>query len=206
MIPGLYIVRPTYLLRKVYPSAIWRMPAGERKIYLTFDDGPVPLVTPGVLDVLKEENIKATFFCVGENVEKHPDIYQRILADGHATGNHTFNHLNGWKTHGNHYLRNVLKCAELVDSGLFRPPYGRAKKSQMAALAGHYKIIMWDVLSYDYDKNTSPEQCLKNANDHVRNGSVIVFHDSLKAQRNMEYALPRFIRYAKEKGFEFEIL
>ena len=202
----MYIVRPTYLLRKVYPKAIWRMPAAEPKIYLTFDDGPVPGVTEKVLDVLKEEKIKATFFCVGENVEKNPAIYQRILAEGHAVGNHTFNHLNGWKTHGNQYARNVLKCRELVESKLFRPPYGRAKKSQIALLSTQYKIIMWDVLTYDYDKNTSPEQCLSNANDHVRNGSVIVFHDSYKAQKNVEYALPRFIRFAKEKGFEFGTL
>jgi peptidoglycan/xylan/chitin deacetylase (PgdA/CDA1 family) len=182
------------------------MSPDERKIYLTFDDGPVPDVTPGLLDVLKEENIRATFFCVGENVEKHPELYSRVLAEGHAVGNHTYNHLNGWKTHGNQYIRNVLKCAACVDSKLFRPPYGRAKKSQMAMLSGQYRIIMWDVLSYDYDKSTSPEQCLRNVSDHVRNGSVIVFHDSLKAQRNMEYTLPRFIRFAKDQGFAFGTL
>ncbi|MFL5765075.1 MAG: polysaccharide deacetylase family protein [Bacteroidia bacterium] len=202
----MYIVRPTYLLRQIYPGALWRMPAGEKKIYLTFDDGPVPEITPGVLDVLKAENVKATFFCVGENVEKHTEIYHRLISEGHAVGNHTYNHLNGWKTHGHQYVRNVLKCAGLVDSKLFRPPYGRAKKSQMAVLSSQYKIVMWDVLTYDYDKNTTPEQCLKNANEHVRNGSVIVFHDSLKARRNMEYALPRFISFAREKGFEFGLL
>ncbi len=182
------------------------MPAGETKIYLTFDDGPVPVITPWVLDVLKEEKVKATFFCVGENVEKHGDIYQRILNEGHAVGNHTYNHLNGWNTHGNQYAKNVLKCAEVVKSRLFRPPYGRAKKSQVALLSSHYKIIMWDVLSGDYDKSTTPEQCLKNVNTYVRNGSVIVFHDSVKAQPKLEYALPRFIKFAKEKGFEFGVL
>lgn len=202
----MYIVRPTYLLRQLYPTAIWRMPVKDKKIYLTFDDGPVPVITPWVLDLLKEEKIKATFFCVGENVQNNPEIYQRILDEKHAVGNHTFNHLNGWNTHGNQYARNVLKCAELVSSRLFRPPYGRVKKSQITLLSSHYSIIMWDVLSGDYDKNTSPEQCFKNTATHVRNGSVIVFHDSYKAQKNMEYALPRFIRYAKENGFEFEIL
>jgi peptidoglycan/xylan/chitin deacetylase (PgdA/CDA1 family) len=182
------------------------MSPAEKKIYLTFDDGPVPDVTPGVLDILKKEGVPATFFCVGENVERNPEIYQRILKEGHAVGNHTYNHLNGWKSHGHQYARNVLKCAGLVNSKLFRPPYGRAKKSQMSVLSSQYKIIMWDVLTYDYDKKTSPEQCLQNVNENVRNGSVIVFHDSLKAQRNMEYALPRFIAYAKEHGFEFERL
>lgn len=182
------------------------MPATEKKIYLTFDDGPVPVITPNVLDILKEENIKATFFCVGENVVKNNSIYQRILDEGHAVGNHTYNHLNGWNTHGNQYARNVLKCAEVLNSKLFRPPYGRAKKSQIALLSSQYKIIMWDVLSGDYDKGTTPEQCLKNVSTYVRNGSVIVFHDSIKAQTKLEYALPRFIKFAKEKGFEFEVL
>ena len=202
----MYIVRPTYILRKIYPNAVWRMPSDENKIYLTFDDGPIPVVTPNVLDILKEENVKATFFCVGENVVKNNDIYERILNEGHALGNHTHNHLNGWKTHGNQYAKNVLKCAEVIDSKLFRPPYGRAKKSQVTLLSSQFKIIMWDVLSGDYDKSTSPEQCLKNVNTYVRNGSVVVFHDSVKAQVNVEYALPRFIKFAKEKGFEFGVL
>lgn len=202
----MYIVRPTYLLRQIYPQAIWRMPVCGKKIYLTFDDGPVPVVTPWVLDLLKEENVKATFFCVGENVAKHPEIYRCILGEKHAVGNHTYNHLNGWNTHGNQYARNVLKCSELVKSKLFRPPYGRAKKSQIALLSSQYKIIMWDVLSGDYDKNTSAEQCLRNTTANVRDGSVIVFHDSYKARKNMEYTLPRFIKFAKEKGYEFAML
>ena len=208
----MYLVRPPYLFKKIYPQAIWRMPANKKKIYLTFDDGPIPAITPWVLDLLKEENIRASFFCVGENIANNPEIYQRILDEGHAAGNHTYNHLNGWNTHGNQYARNVLKCAEVMkktggnSSKLFRPPYGRAKKSQIGQLASQYSIIMWDVLSGDYDKNTSPEQCLKNVIENVRNGSIIVFHDSRKAQKNMEYALPGFIRYAKEKGFEFERL
>ncbi len=202
----MYIVRPSYLLQKLYPQAVWRKSSLENKIYLTFDDGPVPEITNGVLDVLKKENIKATFFCVGENVKKYPEIYARILADKHAVGNHTYNHLNGWNTHGNQYFRNVIKCAEVVQSNLFRPPYGRIKKSQLSQINKKYSVIMWDVLSGDYDKNTSPVQCLKNVTDHVRNGSVIVFHDSYKAQRNMEFALPQFIQFAKERGFEFEVL
>jgi peptidoglycan-N-acetylglucosamine deacetylase len=208
----MYLVQPPFLFQKIYPQAIWRKSSIEKKIYLTFDDGPIPVITPWVLDLLKQEKSVATFFCVGENITKHPELYQRIIAEGHAVGNHTYNHVNGWNAHGNTYLRNVLKCAEVMkketEKGvkLFRPPYGRAKKSQMAQIAKQYSIIMWDVLSGDYDKNTSPEQCLKNVTDHVRNGSIIVFHDSYKAQKNMEYALPRFINFAKEKGFEFEKL
>ena len=202
----MYIVRPTYLLRKLYPKAIWRMPVDGKKIYLTFDDGPVPYITPWVLDLLKKENIKATFFCVGDNVTKNHDIYKRIVSEKHSIGNHTFNHVNGWNTHGNQYFRNIIKCAEVVDSKLFRPPYGRIKKSQLALITKQYSVVMWDVLSGDYDKKTSPLQCLQNVIDNVRSGSVIVFHDSEKAQKNMEYALPKFIHYAKENGYEFAIL
>ena len=216
----MYLVRPPYLLKQLYSKAVWRMEKESKKIYLTFDDGPVPSVTPWVLDVLKQYDIKATFFCVGENVLKHPDVFQRILEEGHSVGNHTYNHLNGWNTHSKKYMENVELCNQALISGsrgvhnnLFRPPYGKAKKTQLVNLSSKkdpdqtsYSIIMWDVLSGDYDKNTSPETCLKNVNDHVRNGSIIVFHDSPKAQQNLEYALPRFIEFAKEQGFEFEKL
>ncbi len=202
----MYIVQPSFLLRKIYPKAIWRIPVKEKKIYLTFDDGPIPIVTPWVLDILNESETKATFFCVGENVVKHAAIYQRILEEKHAVGNHTFNHLKGWNSHSKTYIRNVKKCAEVVDSKLFRPPYGRAKKSQIKHLSAQYSIIMWDVLSGDYDKKTSPEGCLKNVISNVRNGSIIVFHDNVKAQKNLEYTLPKFIDWAKENGFTFEIL
>ncbi len=191
-----------------------------KKIYLTFDDGPVPVITPWVLDVLKKYDVKATFFCVGENVVKHPEVYQRILDEDHNIGNHTYNHLNGWEIHTNKYIENVELCDQALRSGsrteaikLFRPPYGRAKKSQISTLSSRngatktpYSIIMWDLLSGDYDKKTNPEKCLSNVINNVRNGSIIVFHDNLKAQVNLEYALPRFIEYAKDAGFEFEKL
>lgn len=175
----------------------------EKKIYLTFDDGPIPEVTPWVLDLLKTRAVEATFFCVGENVKKYTAIYHRVLNENHAVGNHTYNHLNGWKTALPKYLDNVHECSKYVISTLFRPPYGRIRKKQQTEIAGHYSIVMWDVLSKDYDARTSPEQCLKNVCSHVRNGSIIVFHDSQKAKVNMQYALPRFIDFAKEKGFEF---
>jgi peptidoglycan/xylan/chitin deacetylase (PgdA/CDA1 family) len=210
----MYLIRPPYLLKKLFPSAIWRMDANQNKIYLTFDDGPVPEVTNWVLDVLKEHNIKATFFCVGENAQKHPDLFQRIIDEKHIVGNHTYHHLNGWKTHTKNYLENVELFNQTITSGrlksnvvkFFRPPYGRIKKSQILNLKSDYSIIMWDVLSGDFDTTISPEQCLLNVTSHTRNGSIIVFHDSYKAKNNLTYALPRFIEFAKIKGFEFATL
>jgi peptidoglycan/xylan/chitin deacetylase (PgdA/CDA1 family) len=158
------------------------------------------------LDVLKSENIKATFFCVGDNVSKNYDIYKQIVEQGHSVGNHTYNHLNGWNTDSIKYIENINQCGAIINTPLFRPPYGKLKHKQFLFLNTKYSIIMWDVLSGDYDKETSPERCLKNVVDNVRNGSIILFHDSLKAQKNMKYALPKFISDAKEKGFEFERL
>lgn len=202
----MYSVRPPYLLKKLYSSATWRMSAFQKKIYLTFDDGPVPEITPWVLDVLKYHHAVATFFCVGDNIKKHPDIYDRIVKEKHSIGNHTFNHLNGWNTDTSAYIKNIEKCTALTKTKLFRPPYGRLKPSQVKWLKKSYKIIMWDVLSRDYDKNTSPEQCLRNVCSTIRNGSIIVFHDSHKAFKNLEYTLPRLLSYAQERGYEFERL
>lgn len=203
----MYRVRPPYLLKKIYSQGgVWRKDKEEKKIYLTFDDGPVPEVTPWVLDILKANAIEATFFCVGENVEKHKELYQRILREQHTVGNHTYNHISGWKTPLFTYLKNVDKCAKKVRSTLFRPPYGRIRKKQQRALEQRYTIVMWDVLTGDYDQNTSPQKCLRNALKYTRNGSIIVFHDSLKAKRNIQYALPRFIEQVKAKGYTFEKL
>jgi peptidoglycan/xylan/chitin deacetylase (PgdA/CDA1 family) len=202
----MYLVQPTYLIKSIYPKAIWRKEPTDKKLYLTFDDGPIPEITTWVLDVLKHYHVKATFFCVGNNVEKHPAIFQRILDEEHAVGNHTYNHLNGWKTHSPLYLKNVSKCKELVHSNLFRPPYGKMKKTQFNILRRYYSIVLWDVLSGDYDKKTSPEKCLKNVVDKYRNGSIIVFHDNVKAWTNLEYALPKFIEHALKEGYRFESL
>jgi peptidoglycan/xylan/chitin deacetylase (PgdA/CDA1 family) len=209
----MYLVRPPYLFKKIYPEAVWRKSADEKKIYLSFDDGPIPEATPFVLELLKRENIKATFFCVGNNIDKHPTIFQNIIDENHRIGNHTYNHLNGWNTHSLEYIQNYKKCNNLLhqfplshQTPLFRPPYGRMKKKQSIIIQRQSKIIMWDVLSGDFDKNTSPEQCLKNVTENLRNGSIIVFHDSIKASKNMMYALPRFIDFAKAEGYKFEIL
>lgn len=208
----MYFVQPSYLIKQLYPGAIWRMDKEENKIYLTFDDGPVPGVTDWILDLLKESNIKATFFCVGVNVEKNPELFQRIIDEKHSIGNHTYDHLNGWKSDKDEYLKNVDLCEKtfkkhsINNSRLFRPPYGKLKQSHISYLKSHYSIIMWDVLSGDYDAKTSPEKCLENLTVHVRNGSIIVFHDSYKAEAKLKYALPLFIKYAVEKGYSFEML
>ncbi|MGB3946671.1 MAG: polysaccharide deacetylase family protein [Bacteroidia bacterium] len=202
----LFSVRPPYLLKKIMPTAIWRGSATDKKLYLTFDDGPIPELTPWVLDVLKYNAIKATFFCVGENVCKHSDVYTRILNEGHQVGNHTYNHLNGWNTDTNAYVENTKKCASFVSSNLFRPPYGKLKPTQIKQLKSNYTIVMWDVLSGDYDKTITPERCYLNVINSIRNGSIIVFHDNLKAQVNLRFALPKVIAYALEQGYEFDVL
>lgn len=202
----MHFVRPFFFLNYVYPQAIWRKEKDRNNIYLTFDDGPIPEITPWILDCLKEKNIKATFFCVGENIQKHPDIFQRILEEGHAVGNHTYNHLKGWDTDNQQYLDNIAKCNALTKTSLFRPPYGRAKKSQMKILSKEYKIIMWDVLTGDYDHRISPDQCYKNCIDFTRNGSIIVFHDNVKAIDNVKYALPKSIDTLLGRGFQFKTL
>ncbi|MEO6883082.1 MAG: polysaccharide deacetylase family protein [Bacteroidia bacterium] len=202
----MYFVQPPYLLRQFYSQLIWRFPFQKNTIFLTFDDGPVPEITPAVLDILKKENVKATFFCVGENVQKYPNLFQQILAENHAVGNHTFNHVNGWKTNSDDYFNNIKKCADIVPSNLFRPPYGKIKKSQCKHIQTDYSIIMWDVLSGDYNPNISPEKCLKNTIQHTRSGSIILFHDSVKAEKNMLYALPRFIEDCKRKNYFFETI
>lgn len=199
----MYLVRSSFLLRKLYKHAVWRMPAGNNRIYLTFDDGPIPEITPWVLSVLKQYNAHATFFCVGNNVQKYPEIYKQILAEQHSVGNHTLNHLNGWNTGTAFYLDNVHQCKQFVKSDLFRPPYGKIKPAQYTQLRTHYSIVMWDVLSGDFDRNTSKEKCLKNVIDNVRDGSIVVFHDNLKAKNNLYYTLPKFLEHFSNKGFRF---
>lgn len=203
----MFFVKPPYLAGKLlFPLMKWRFPNNDKCIYLTFDDGPEPEVTPWVLEQLKEFNAKATFFCVGKNVSTCQDIYSSILKNGHSVGNHTFNHFNGWKTPTPDYLKNIDKCAELIDSSLFRPPYGRLKPAQYAQLVNKYSIIMWDVLSGDYSEKVSKEQCLENVIKHTKAGSIVVFHDSVKAKISLKYALPEVLKYFTEKGFEFRAI
>jgi peptidoglycan/xylan/chitin deacetylase (PgdA/CDA1 family) len=205
----MYLVKTPWLLKKLYPNLIWNTRPTTRCIYLTFDDGPIPIVTPFVLNILKKHNAKATFFCIGDNVSKHTDIFEQVKTDGHAIGNHTFNHLKGWITDNTIYLNNFLQADKLLDANLFRPPYGRIKRAQVKLLKKarpDLKIIMWDVLSGDFDINLNPEACLKNVLKHTEAGSIVVFHDSLKAFNRLEYVLPRALEYWSKEGYSFNAL
>ena len=194
----------------IFPNQIWNVANNKNEIYLTFDDGPIPEITPWVLDVLKEYHVSATFFCIGDNIRKHPEIFKRILAEGHQIGNHTFNHLNGWKTSTADYTKNITACAAEIakhtslDSRLLRPPYGRITSAQIKELQKeNYRIIMWEMLSRDYDTALDQDKCYQNATKKVRSGSIIVFHDSLKAEDRLRYALPKTIAFLLAKGFKF---
>ncbi len=199
-------IRTPFILKLIYPSIICRVPTTEKKLFLTFDDGPIPDVTLQVIEHLNKYNAKATFFCVGDNVKKHPSEYAHLQRSKHAVGNHTQHHLNGFKTATNDYINNVAIASNYVHSKLFRPPYGRMKPAQYFALKNNYKIVMWDVLSYDYDAKISAEQCLHNVIDNSRSGSIIVFHDSIKAADKMLYVLPKVLEHFSEAGFAFESL
>ncbi len=209
----MYFVKAPWLLKKMYPSFIWNIPTKEKVLYLTFDDGPHETATPFVLEQLQKYNAKATFFCIGKNVVSHPALYKKILNAGHKTGNHTNDHLNGWKTDDTLYISNVIQAAKHIDSNLFRPPYGRIKKfqgkllmHQKDALRPLFKIIMWDVLSGDFDVNLSPQKCLDNVLKQTEAGSVVVFHDSTKAWSRMSYALPKMLEHFTNQGFIFKAI
>jgi peptidoglycan/xylan/chitin deacetylase (PgdA/CDA1 family) len=202
----MYLVKPNFLIRSIYSSLIWKVNTQEKIIYLTFDDGPIPEVTPWVLQQLKAYQAKASFFCIGNNVQKHPEIFEQIRKENHQIGHHTFHHLNGWKTKNDVYLKNVALGNEAAPSQLFRPPYGKLKRAQIKELCKSYKLIMWDVLSYDYDAKTTKESCWKNVKHATQNGSIVVFHDSMKAQENLFYTLPKTLEYFSTKGFRFESL
>lgn len=201
-----YLVKTPALIKWFYSDLIWNKSQTEHTLYLTFDDGPIPEVTPFVLDALKKYQAKATFFCIGDNVQKHPQIFEQVKNAGHAIGNHTFNHLKGWSTADEVYLENTEKCNQFVESKLFRPPYGRAKKSQLKILKSKYQVIMWDVLSGDFDTDLSPQKCYQNVVDKSSNGSIIVFHDSLKAWPRLKFALPKALEYWHNKGYAFRSL
>lgn len=194
------------LLRPLLGKLTWRRDSSSKVIYITFDDGPVPEVTPMLLDLLDKYNIKATFFCVGDNVRKHPEVYAEVVRRGHKTGNHTFNHIKGFSFSEDEYVANVEKAAEYIDSELFRPPYGRIKRSQIKRLQSKYEIIMWDLITYDYDRKLSKESILGNIKHYSRNGSIIVFHDSIKAKDNMLAVLPMAIEYWNSQGYTYGVL
>ncbi|MCP9768890.1 polysaccharide deacetylase family protein [Lacihabitans sp. LS3-19] len=202
----------TKLFEILFPKYIWRIKTSEKKIYLTFDDGPIPEVTEWVLAELKKFGAKATFFCVGENIENNPAVFEKIIKSGHAIGNHTYNHLKGWETDDESYLNNFSFCQYAIEKNnlshslLFRPPYGRIKKSQAKEILKSHKIVMWSVLTKDYDVKFSPEECLKRTINKTKPGSIVLFHDSLKAEKNMKYVLPNFLKHFYDLGYEFEVI
>jgi len=202
----LYWIKPPRWQRAIFPRAIWSMPRDEKKLFLTFDDGPTPGVTESVLEILAQYEAKATFFCIGKKVEEQPELYQQMLSAGHRPGNHTYNHLSGWKTKNDLYFKNIEQCASKVDSTMFRPPYGAIALSQYNYLEPKYRIILWDVLCGDFDPANSKERCFGNVVKHAIEGSIVVFHDSVKAADKVLYALPRVIEYFLEKGFAFNAL
>ncbi|HKK76425.1 MAG TPA: polysaccharide deacetylase family protein [Saprospiraceae bacterium] len=202
----MYLVKTPQFIQNLFPNYTWRVPTEEKEVYLTFDDGPIPEVTPWVLEQLANFNAKATFFCVGENVQKHPSVFEAVKAQGHTVGNHTYNHLDGWTTDNIPYFHNTRHSASITGSELFRPPYGKLKPKQAQFLQRHYRIIMWDILSGDFDPNISNEQCLQNVIRNVSPGSIIVFHDSLKAKEKLKYVLPKVLEHLSAQGYSFEAL
>jgi peptidoglycan/xylan/chitin deacetylase (PgdA/CDA1 family) len=199
-------VRLPGFITSLYKSAVWRFTETDKVVYLTFDDGPIPEVTPWVLELLRKEGILATFFCVGENVMRYPEVFCQVLNDGHSVGNHTFNHWQGLKHDDQDYFRNIEKAGIYIDSDLFRPPHGFLKTSQYRFLKDKFRIIMWDLVTCDYDGRLEPEKVFRNVTDFVRPGSIVAFHDSIKAQPNLTKALPRAIRWMKEQGYRFEAI
>jgi len=195
------IVRPPSLLTRALHRMTWDLPGEHRDVYLTFDDGPTPVVTPWVIDRLEEAGARATFFCLGRNVDKHPEIYRQILAAGHSVGNHSYSHLKGFRSSIKRYMDDIGLAAGMIDSKLFRPPYGRIFPGQVKAVMQQYDIIMWDVLSIDYNTSLSGQRVLQNVTRHVKPGSIIVFHDSDKAAENLYYALPRTLEFLRQEGY-----
>lgn len=207
----MYLHYTPQIVQWLYPQFTWHKSRKEKSIYLTFDDGPVPEITPFVLEQLKKYRAKATFFCVGGNVARHPDVLQQLLREGHRIGNHTDHHLKGTKTSIEAYREDVQRCQDkLLEAGistnLFRPPYGRIRKEQARQLLAEHEIVMWDVLSADYDAQLNPEKCLRQSIRHTQNGSVVVFHDSVKAWKNLSWVLPRYLDHFTAKGYVFKSL
>ena len=199
----LYTSKTPELVKPLYKDFLWKVSTTQKVLFLTFDDGPIPEVTPQVLEILAEYQARATFFCIGDNIRKHPEVFQQVK-NQHCIGNHTYNHLNGWKTDTLPYLRNFLRCQEQTQTKWYRPPYGKITRAQASALKGRYEIVMWDVLSADFDSSISKEKCLNNVVKNVEPGSIVVFHDSLKAADRMLYALPKVLAHFAANGYVFK--
>jgi peptidoglycan-N-acetylglucosamine deacetylase len=217
MVDALAMVKTPRAARALFSNALWRVPTSERILYLTFDDGPVPEVTPWVLDTLKEYGAMATFFCIGKNIEAHPAVFARIVREGHTIGNHSYNHLNGWHTPRSVYLDDIAQCHHAIASRMslhetrsdrtkpyYRPPYGKLTFAQYNYLKHRYKIVMWDVLTFDFDTTVSTDEVLHNSIQQTNSGSILVFHDSVKAAPRMQYALPKVLAHFTALGYRFE--
>ncbi len=199
----MFIEQPPVPYRMLFPESMWRIPMKEKSVFLTFDDGPIPEVTPWVLDLLDQYEIKATFFMVGDNVRKHPETFQEVIKRGHSVGNHTMHHLQGAKVRTRRYIKDIAEAHMLIKSPLFRPPHGFIRWKQAAAIKANMRIIMYDLVTRDYSKKLSGDEVLENVKRYTRNGSIIVFHDSLKAEKNLRYALPKAIEWLKQNGYKF---
>ena len=199
-----YLTKIPDIIKPLASDLVWNLNPITPTLYLTFDDGPVVGITDWVLEILEEYNAKATFFCVGENVDRNPDLFDQIINQGHTVANHSYNHLSGWKTGNYTYFKNVLKADDLIGSKLFRPPYGKITRQQVRSLKIRYKIIMWDVLSGDFDINLKPESCINNVISASKSGSIIVFHDSEKSKENLFNTLPEVLRHFAAKGYVFD--
>jgi peptidoglycan/xylan/chitin deacetylase (PgdA/CDA1 family) len=203
-----YFVKTPWFLKKIYPGCVWTIPTDQKLLYLTFDDGPHPVATPFVLGELRKFQAQATFFCIGKNVVEQPDLYRQILEEGHRVGNHSHNHLNGWKTPDKQYLENIRLAAKYIDSDLYRPPYGRMSRFQMGNVksAFHMRIIMWDVLSGDFDPDVSPQNCALRVTTQATAGSIVIFHDSAKALDRLQGALPKVLDHFTREGYLFKAI
>ena len=208
-----YWIKTNYLIKKLFSKYIWDIPNTQNKIYLTFDDGPTPEITEWVLDELKKHSVKATFFCIGKNIQENPTLFKKIIDEGHSIGNHTMNHLNGWKTPTDIFVNNISLCSAIIEEFksqktlLFRPPYGKIKSQQAKLLlAQGYKIIMWDVLSADFDQTITKEKCVENVISNIKSGSIIVFHDSIKASQNLKHTLPKVLHYIENNKLLCDVL
>ena len=199
----MFIEQPPVPYRMLFPESMWRIPMKEKSVFLTFDDGPIPEVTPWVLDLLDQYEIKATFFMVGDNVRKHPETFQEVIKRGHSVGNHTMHHLQGAKVRTRRYIKDIAEAHMLIKSPLFRPPHGFIRWKQAAAIKANMRIIMYDLVTRDYSKKLSGDDVLENVKRYTRNGSIIVFHDSLKAEKNLRYALRMAIEWLKQNGYKF---
>lgn len=212
----MYFTKTPAFAKRLLKEITWSISTREKEIYLTFDDGPAPEITEWTLDILRKYNAKATFFCIGKNIENHPGLFHKIISENHSIGNHTYDHPNGWKTDTESYLENVKKCEQVINkcqlttanasAKFFRPPYGKILKSHISSLKSQYSIIMWDVLSGDFDQKISGEKCFNNVVKNAKKGSIVVFHDSEKARKNLLYALPKTLEYFGKSGYCFRAL